>query len=116
MSDIPEELEVDKKFLPPRDCLIHMMSLFNEYRNAELFPREDENLENSFLSKEEKIYIRLNGEKPFRGHEKSFEEVKRAIENLKRNNNIAVVGNCPWIVTIIDYFGPGCRHSGGSKD
>jgi hypothetical protein len=52
-------------------------------------PSGKENLDNNFLSKEEKTYFRLanNIKSPFKKHENSFAEIKLAIENLKKNNN-----------------------------
>ncbi len=58
MNDVPEELKIDSKYLPPKGSNI-CMGLFSEYKMAELLPTGDENFYNDFLSKEEKHYMRL---------------------------------------------------------
>jgi hypothetical protein len=47
--------------------------------------------------------------------ENAYSKVAQAIQNTQINKK-DVQGRLPWTVTIIDYIGPGCRHSGGSKD
>jgi hypothetical protein len=59
MNDVPEELKIDSKYLPPKGSNI-CRDLFYAYKMAELIPTGDENLDNNFLTKEEKHYIRLN--------------------------------------------------------
>jgi hypothetical protein len=49
MNDVPEELKIDSKYLPPKGSSI-CRDLFYAYKMAELMPTGNENLDNNFLS------------------------------------------------------------------
>jgi hypothetical protein len=61
MQEVPDELKIDSKYLTPKSPNL-CMGLYNNYREASIFPNTDENLDNMCVTKAEKIYVKSKSE------------------------------------------------------